>query len=502
MIKYFILLAVIFSYNPQSVLNASSDEKEYEKVFNYAENTIIVSRNGLSSVINHIIKDSTLVQSDTTKKSDFLNEQKRLHLKSAWMVFLDYFLTIEALENDLKSIKVYSRHFESRLFHIKRTAFLAKYRFALELINEMEKDTAFHTVLNDKIPEEGFPSGLYSKLKFNYLNVMTATEFAAYSSLIINYEKPENRNLIAAADEDSKYLWNAGKGKGEIMTAKNSLAVIKDGFKKFIFPVQKNISETAGDIKIFRRNKNLISKDQIEHLKAKLLPGDIILERREWYLTNVGIPGFWTHAAIYVGTTEERRIYFSEGISDFPINENNTDIETLLNNKYPSAYSLSKLADEGGYPRRIIEAVSEGVLFTSLEHSADCDSIAILRPKLPKHEIAKAILKAFYYSGRPYDFDFNFLTDSALVCTELVYKSYETANKGSGIPFLMETVAGRKMLTANGIAKTFESQNTDQKILDFVLFYDGIESKKLSFVQTEKEFVKSIKRGKWHIFLQ
>ena len=500
--KYLILLALIFTYNPQTALNAASDEKEYETVFNSAENTIIVSRNGLLSVINHLKTGNSFDQSDKTKKTNILNEQKRVYLKSAWMVFLDYFLTIEALENELKNIKVYSRHSESRLFHIKRSAFLAKYRFALELINEMEKDTAFHTVLNDKIPEEGFPSGLYSKLKFNYLNVMTATEFAAYSSLLINYEKPENRILINAADDDSKYLWNAGKGKGEIMTARNSLAVIKDGFKKFIFPFQKNISETAGDIKILRRNKYLISKNQIEQMKTKLLPGDIILERREWYLTNVGIPGFWTHAAIYIGTAEERRIYFSEGISDFLNNENHTNIETLLENKYPSSYSISKQTDEGGYPRRIIEAVSEGVLFTSLEHSADCDSIAILRPNLPKHEIARAIIKAFYYSGRPYDFDFNFLTDSALVCTELVYKSYETANKGSGIPFLMEYVAGRKMLTANGIAKTFELQNKDQKILDFILFYDGIESKKLSFLQTEKEFIKSIKRGKWHIFLQ
>jgi len=66
----------------------------------------------------------------------------------------------------------------------------------------------------------------------------------------------------------------------------------------------------------------------------------------------------------------------------------------------------------------------------------------------------------------------------------------------------MENVAGRKMLTANGIAKTFASQNGSNKIFDFVLFYDGIESKKISVLNTEKEFIKSIKRGKWHIFMQ
>ncbi len=500
--KYLILMALIFTCNHQSGLFAQAEENNYEALFNSAENTVLVSRNGMYSIINFIKNSNSDDLSNKLKKSELPEESKRVWLKSAWTSFLDYFYTIESLENELKTIKTYSRYTESRIFHIKRAIFLTKYRFALEFITEMEKDIAFHTILNDKIPEEGFPSGLYSKLKFNYLNVMTATEFAAYNTLSLNYETPKNKLLISAMDEDSKYLWNTGKGKGEILTAKNSLLIIKDGFKKAVFPVQKNISETAGDIKILRHNKNLISKKQIEQIKSNLLPGDILLERREWYLTNAGIPGFWTHAALFIGTAEQRKNYFNDNISDFLKNENYNDFELLLKDKYPLAYATSLQVDESGYERSVIEAISEGVLFTSLEHSADCDSIAVLRPKLPKNEIAKAIIKAYHYSGRPYDFDFNFLTDSALVCTELVYKSYETANNGAGIPFIMENVAGRKMLTANGIAKTFVSQNGSKKIFDFVLFYDGIESKKLSVINTEKEFIKSIKRGKWHIFTQ
>ncbi|MBP9021954.1 MAG: hypothetical protein KBH06_02015 [Spirochaetes bacterium] len=500
--KYLILLVLVFTCNPHPVFPNQTDDTKYESIFNSAENTVLISRNGMHSVLNFIENSNSVDLTNKTKKSELPAESKRIWLKSAWTSFLDYFFTLESLEYELKSIKTYSRYSESRIFHIRRAIFLTKYRFALEFITEMEKDTAFHTILNDKIPEEGFPSGLYSKLKFNYLNVMTATEFAAYNSLSMNYEVPKNKLLVSVMNEDSKYLWNAGKGKGEILTAKNSLSVIKEGFKRAVFPVQKNISETAGDIKILRHNKNLISKKQIEHIKSILLPGDILLERREWYLTNAGIPGFWTHAAIYIGTSEQRKKYFNDSINDFLKNENYSDIEFLLKDKYPSAYSIYLQPDESGYERSVVEAISEGVLFTSIEHSADCDSIAVLRPRLSKNEIAKAIIKAYHYSGRPYDFDFNFLTDSALVCTELVYKSYETANNGSGIPFIMETVAGRKMLTANGIARTFESQDSSKKIFDFVLFYDGIESKKLSILQTEKEFVKSIKRGKWHIFMQ
>ena len=41
-------------------------------------------------------------------------------------------------------------------------------------------------------------------------------------------------------------------------------------------------------------------------------PGDILLERREWYLSNIGLPGFWPHGALYIGTPEQRREIFFE----------------------------------------------------------------------------------------------------------------------------------------------------------------------------------------------
>ena len=64
----------------------------------------------------------------------------------------------------------------------------------------------------------------------------------------------------------------------------------------------------------------------------------------------------------------------------------------------------------------MIEAIGEGVSFTSLEHSAACDSLAVLRPRLPRAERAQALCRAFHYAGRPYDYNFDFATDSELVC--------------------------------------------------------------------------------------
>jgi len=35
------------------------------------------------------------------------------------------------------------------------------------------------------------------------------------------------------------------------------------------------------------------------------MPGDVLLERRNWFMSNIGIPGFWPHVAFFIGTFED-----------------------------------------------------------------------------------------------------------------------------------------------------------------------------------------------------
>jgi hypothetical protein len=183
-----------------------------------------------------------------------------------------------------------------------------------------------------------------------------------------------------------------------------------------------------GDTRVRRGDSALVSPAQIAALPGRLLPGDVLLERREWFLSNLGLPGFWTHAALYVGTPEERRAFFDDaGVRALAREEGQPDgdLDALLAAREPAAAAASRTPDAAGHPPRVLEAISEGVSFTTLEHSAAADSIAVLRPLLDRRARAVALLRAFHYAGRPYDFDFDFLTDASLVCSELVYKAYE-----------------------------------------------------------------------------
>jgi hypothetical protein len=346
----------------------------------------------------------------------------------------------------------------------------------LELLDRLDRNPDLQPGLNEPVPELGSPKGTYARMRFRFLNTGRGTEFAALGLIDEDTRRAAPPALAAGIAEDRAALWRYGAGRGSVMTVTNALQVVqRAGFAAW-FPVQAGIADWMGDTRLLPKDRALVSPAQVAALGTVLEPGDLLLARREGYLSNMGIPGFWPHSVLYVGTPEERR----RALADPDVvawvqarGQADGDFEALLARTHPAAYGRAVAAD-GGVPRRALEAISEGVAFTTLDHAAGADHVAALRPRLPAVEKAAALLRAFGYAGRPYDFDFDFRTDAALVCSELIYKAYEPGPGRQGLRLPLVEVLGRPVLPPSEIVRLFDVElGTPAAQLELVRFLDG-----------------------------
>jgi len=139
-------------------------------------------------------------------------------------------------------------------------------------------------------------------------------------------------------------------------------------------------ARTLGKIHAPWTRKNIHYTDVAKVLEI-LLPGDYILARTNGEFSTIMIPGFYKHAAIYIG--------------------------------------------DG----KIIDATSVGVTERYLaDLMMDTDNVAIMRvPNLTKDQQSLIVSYCKYSIGTPYDFEVYVESRTSLYCSELVYVSINYA---------------------------------------------------------------------------
>ena len=131
------------------------------------------------------------------------------------------------------------------------------------------------------------------------------------------------------------------------------------------------------------------------------------------------------------------------------------------------------------------------------------DPLAALRPRRSRVEAAIALGRAFQMAGRPYDYEFDFRTDSALVCSELVVKAWEPADGMKGLVFPLLSIVGRLATPPNEMIRVFDAEaRREDRQLDFVAFLDGQEKAGRADESNEAALRASWKRPKWHVLTQ
>jgi hypothetical protein len=180
------------------------------------------------------------------------------------------------------------------------------------------------------------------------------------------------------------------------------------------------------------------------NLRSHLQAGDILLEKTPFRLTDKLIPGFWGHAAIWIGTeTELRELGIWENPAVVPYHQ-----------KIRTGHS-------------VVEALRPGVQMNSLQHFLNVDDVAALRSPSASREVrANRILLALKQVGKDYDFNFDVETTDKIVCSELVYTVY------TDIPWPTEKALGRYTISPDNVAKKALSDGS----LNLVsLYHDGKE---------------------------
>jgi len=448
-------------------------------------------------------------------------DQKAM-LLSTWGAFYSYFISIEGVrQRYLGYMKAAPTDAVRHLwgYTLTHTALAAELAHGLTFARKFAGNQQLEILLDEANAEFGVPYRAFAQLKSKSIHVAAAAQLLAGEaygkSALPRLKKhgllgePEVAWAVEEMKLSSKVARDELVHRGVTLFAKQAGDVLKDSTLAAIFPVQKGVAGWMGDTRVRREGRPLIKKEQALALTGKMEPGDVLVARQNWYLSNIGLPGFWPHAEMYLGTPDVLSAYF-DGDAEVKkwVAAQAPDAETFtrfLAAKWPDKYKHYATGKDllGAGPIRVIESISEGVSFTSIEHAMMVDYLGVMRPRLPKLEKAKAIVRAFEYQGRPYDFDFDFLSDAGLVCTELVWKCYAPSAETRGLALPLVKVAGRQTLPANEIVKTFDLElDSPGRQLDFVAFLDGREGQADAVFADAAAFRKSHARLKWDISQQ
>ncbi len=162
------------------------------------------------------------------------------------------------------------------------------------------------------------------------------------------------------------------------------------------FTLMEWAGRTVSEIRMDRDKS--VHQNMREALSRILQPGDVLATRHHYALSNLFLPGYWPHAALYLGPGEEKARL---GLKD------------------------REETDHWRDSLQVLEALKDGVRLRPLAQTLSVDAVAVVRPKLSRTEIGKAIERALEHEGKLYNFDFDFFRSDRLVCTEVVYRAYE-----------------------------------------------------------------------------
>jgi hypothetical protein len=335
---------------------------------------------------------------------------------------------------------------------LRPAAFLVAYGGAVLLVHAarfLRETFGNHPVvrakLNEPEPHFGIPADTFDCVQRSLTSPRTAWHLYHAIKYFQSHE-PELRALAASGplapvmaviDEHAGRLQIDGgrlaAARLRIRTQQAATGLRRDLLGSALYGLQKLGGTISSHLSVRPGHSPSVPSAIRHELASMLIPGDVLITRKEFAVTNYFLPGYWPHAALYLGSRDDLARL---GLSD---HEN-------VQPRWHRLLSASGNAPEA--PGQVLEALKDGVRIRSLGSPLGSDSIVALRPQLAAGEVAQALARGLFHEGKPYDFDFDFSRSDRLVCTEVVYRSYEGIG---GMRFELLRRAGRLTLAAEDL---------------------------------------------------
>ncbi|MCF6219510.1 MAG: hypothetical protein L3J65_00205 [Robiginitomaculum sp.] len=341
-------------------------------------------------------------------------------------------------------------------------------------------------VVRDKLDEAEPRYGIERK-QFTeiYDSLISTRRMAKYYSALSFYQRYESEIYSALTGEfapvadilrfEEPYFETRFRGHVKRKAKFNIFSLRRrrlSAVSKIMFFLFKSIGSDIAELKQPLVKPRGAGKRVTNGVRTELLklvqPGDVFVTRHDDAMSNLFLPGFWPHAALYIGTDAERA---RMGVAACK----------------PEHQSIPGEV-------RFLESKKDGVLFRPAKDTLQIDACVILRPKISPQDLRAALNRALSHSGKLYDFVFDFASADRLACTELIYRTYNgfagsagAGNGGADIDFKLAERAARQCLSAEDLL----NQAVGNGWFEVVALYGVGDDKLSSGEEAYKRLIKS-----------
>lgn len=276
------------------------------------------------------------------------------------------------------------------------------------LIDVLAKNSLVQRKVNEGSPQNHIPRKVFTSIYESLSDTDNAIKMQYMMNLV-----DANRDFIETLDKDdyvAKIVQNLEQLETTLHSSQIAFLKLRLGYLwhsiKRRFAVSKQVTsffilENAGRViaDIGLHEESRVTPEIQEDLLEILKPGDVMVTRHDFVASNLFLPGYWPHAALYIGSGNEREAL---GI----------ELDAQIAKRWSGEV-------------RTLEAKKDGVLFRPLSETLEVDELVVIRPDLSKDEIAEGLKRVCAHEGKGYNFDFDFFRSDQLVCTEVVFRAFD-----------------------------------------------------------------------------